>query len=291
MASAAAARDDDTSPRRRRPGTAEGSARKVSLLLSPPAGGRWTTNSGFTYPAGRGRRRRRQRSDSSSSRAPGADSARSSAPASQSGQPTAFRSRRDPDAAGWRRSRSQVTLPPLQSNPTTAAGDSLSPARARARRHPHASRERGHEHTHTARSPPFLARSLAPPGRPRATSSRGRSHHESHTHLGSQGLGLVPPCSVGTRALEPIGRTWDVLPGLPSCGQVLGKDCSSAHEVLSEAGRTEGRLGPLSHTTELACKGNSRTFHCREIKAGRTFVCYSHFSTAFLPVTSSTGFS
>lgn len=169
------------------PGTAVGSAQKVSLLLSRPARSRRTTNPGFTYPAGR-RKRLQRRSDSSSSRAPGADSACCPARASQGVQPAAPRSRRNPDSGD---------PPPLQTKPTTAAGAGLSPARARARRHPHARRERAHEHTHTARSPPFLACSLAPPGRPRATCLRGRGHRGGHTHLGSRGVGLVPPRRVG----------------------------------------------------------------------------------------------
>lgn len=72
-----------------------------------------------------------------------------------------------------RHSRSQVTPPPLQSNPTTAAGAGLSPARARARRRPHARRERSGTSTPTPLTPPpFLACSLAPPVRP-ARRARG----------------------------------------------------------------------------------------------------------------------
>ena len=163
--------------------------------------------------------------------------------------------------------RTQVTRPPLRSKPTTAAGAGLSPARARARRHPHARRERGHEHTHTARSPPFLACSLAPPGRPRATCSRGRGHLGGHTHLGSRGVGLAPPRRVGSWVLELIECTWDVLPGLPRAGKLLERIVHLTKKVLAKLEEWKESWAPLSPTTERTSAGNSRTSRSREIKA------------------------
>lgn len=123
------------------PGTAVGSAQKVSLLLSRPARGRRTTNPGFTYPAGR-RMRLQRRSDSSLSRAPGADSACSPARASQGVQPAAPRSRRDPDSGDppappdeTHNGRRSWPLPCAR----TGAPPPTRQARARARAHPHRS--------------------------------------------------------------------------------------------------------------------------------------------------------
>lgn len=135
------------------PGTARGGARKVSLLLSRPARGRRTTNPGFTYPARRGRRRRK--SDSSSSRAPGADSAGSPAPASQGVCGAVPRSRPDlvakdgrPAGAAARRwlprpSSRTPQRPPGLAFPLRAHGRAAAHtpgASARARAHPHRSR-------------------------------------------------------------------------------------------------------------------------------------------------------
>lgn len=52
-------------------------------------------------------------------------------------------------------------------------------------------RARGHEHTHTARSPPFLASSLAPPLAPLATRSRGGAFGGGHTRPGLPRAELV----------------------------------------------------------------------------------------------------
>ena len=117
----------------------------------------------------------------------------------------------------WAIQRSQnPRCPPKASPPSTR----IEPSIAQARRHPHAGRGRGHDHTPSARSPPFLACSLAPPGQSRAPGSRGRSQRGGHTRLGGWGSGLAPLLGVG--GVRPDADWLHVrrlLPGLPGAGE------------------------------------------------------------------------
>lgn len=137
MASAAAAARAAASPPA--PGPAGAAARKVSLPSPPRPGAaarRAPTPAAPTLPGAGGRRR------------PGCDSSLSPtrAPASQGvwgpREAGAIRTRRARTLA-----RSQVTSPPLRSQPTTAARAGFPPARAPAR--PRSSARHGHEHEHT----------------------------------------------------------------------------------------------------------------------------------------------
>lgn len=275
------------------PGTAEGSAGKFRFSSPGPPGNGGQATSGFTYPAGRGRRRQRRRSDSSSSRAPGADSTRSTAPASRgvcSQRPRAagaIRTRR----AGGRAApplAGDSPAPPVEPHngrlgwPLPCAGTGAPPPTRQAR-------ALGHEHTHKAHSPPFLARSLAPPGRPRATCSRGRGLSEGHTHLGSRDGGLVSPLAVRTRTRESwvhVGRlTW-----FSGSWQSFGKDCSSQYEVFRKSGRNVGlpfpchRTGISRELKNFLRTGKKGFLDVRCPKAsGQTSVCYSQLAQRSCP--------
>ncbi|XP_055287935.1 basic salivary proline-rich protein 1-like [Moschus berezovskii] len=196
-----------------------GSARKVSLPSSRPAGGPPDDQARFTYPAGRGRPQRR-RSDFCSSRAPRAGSPCLPAPASQS----AASGPAQPARSG-RGGRAPQTpagdppAPPVEAHNGRGAG--LSPARARASAPPPTRRARARARAHpSARSPPFLACSLAPPGQSRAPGPRGRGQRGGHTRLGGWGSGLAPLLGVeGARPDADWLHARRPLPGLPGAGE------------------------------------------------------------------------
>lgn len=125
---------------------------------------------------------------------------------------SAPRSRRDPDAAagGAASQTPQVTLPPLRSKPSNSGRAGL-PPRARAQKRaathtPGAGAARSHP---SARSPPFLACSLAPPGPSRAPGPRGGASAEA-TPAWELGLGIGSSARLRARALTWIGYTCDV---------------------------------------------------------------------------------
>lgn len=162
-----------------RPARARGSRRPQSFASPSPARRRPVRPDPYrTYPARRGRRRRGCDS-SSSSPTPGTDSACSPAPASQG----AWGPARPARSGRGGRSRSQVTSPLLQSNPTTAAPAGFTPARAPAR--PRPSAKHGHEHNRPALSSRFPrpAHRLALPLHPHAT-ARGAGPSAEATPTG-----------------------------------------------------------------------------------------------------------
>lgn len=250
------------------PETAEASAGKFRFSSPGPPGTGAQPTSGFTYPAGRGRRRRQRRSDSSSSRAPGADSARSSAPVSQgvcSQRPRAggaIRTRR----AGGRPAQplaGDSPAPPVEPHngrrgwPLPCACTGAPPPTRQAR-------ALGHEHTHTTHSPALSCLFPRPARAARATCSRGRGLCSGHTHLGSprQRVRSSALCAVSlSRAPRMhVGRlTW-----FAWLWHSFGKDCSSLYEVLGKKGRKAGFPFPYH---ERASPGNLRTFCRRERKA------------------------
>lgn len=116
--------------------------------------------------------------------------------------------------------RSQVTSPPLQSNPTTAVRAGFPPARALAR--PRPSAKHGHEHTGPALSSRFPrpAHRLALPLHPHAT-ARGAGSSAEATPTGGPPRGRV-----GERALLHRGdahrnrlrQSWVARPDFPDSG-------------------------------------------------------------------------
>lgn len=204
MASAAAARAN-TSPRHGQPGPAGAGARKVSLLPPQPAAARCVpTPTAPTRPgAGGGAEGAtpplRRRLPARTLPAP-------PAPASQG----AWGPARPARSGRGGRSRSQVTSPLLQSNPTTAARAGFTPARAPAR--PRPSAKHGHEHTRPALSSRFPrpAHRLALPLHPHAT-ARGAGPSAEATPTG----GPLSRPSCGTLLCTEVVRPGGGNPGSP----------------------------------------------------------------------------
>lgn len=202
MASAAAARANP-SPRHGWPGPAGIGARKVSLLPPQPAAARCVpTPMAPTRPRAGG----------------GAEGA--SPPSRRLRARTSPAPRPQPRRVAWGparparsgrggRSRSQVTSPPLQSNPTTAAPAGFPPARAPAR--PRPSAKHGHEHTRPALSSrlPRPAHRLAPPLHPHATARGAGSSAEATPTRGPPpaGLGNARLCR-GDARLSQLRLDW-----------------------------------------------------------------------------------
>lgn len=286
MASVAAARDDDTSPRRRRPGD-RGGKRPESFASPLPARQEPPDNQPRLHLPGRA-----QKAAAEKVRlllVPGAGRRlcllpRPSLPGCAASGPA------QPAQSGlrWPSAPPDETHNGRRSWPLPCARTGAPPptrqARARARAHPHRSLSAlSCLFPRPARAAPRdVLEGAGPPRRPHPPGQPGR------------GVGSSAPSGVVGPGADwvHVGRlTW-----VASRGQSLRKDCSSHQEGLSEAGRMEGKLGPLSPHHRTGLRGEFKNFPQPGNKSfgfkasGQTFVCYTHLARRSFPVTSSTCF-